>query len=274
LIKCGACTSLGISRKQALENLDSLVDSASRAQSAEASGQISLFSMAAETGVTMDHTLRGDNSEYSEAQLQTMEHELLGFYVTSHPLKRVSHRLRFLTTHNLKEIKEAKEGSTVIIGGLATSIEKKLTKTNKLLCILHLEDLHGKGEIVIYSELMEKLPPDVLLPRSLLLIKGKAKKNEDNMSIMANSVRKISDASLVDIEFNSHQSFAELHRLKDILNQHKGEDPVLLHFPQGEKNQIILVGSQFWVCASADFATNISTNFSDNVKVSVRKVLV
>jgi DNA polymerase-3 subunit alpha len=274
LIKCGACTSLGISRKQALENLDSLVDSASRAQSAEASGQISLFSMAAETGVTMDNTLRGDNSEYSEAQLQTMEHELLGFYVTSHPLKRVSHRLRFLTTHNLKEIKEAKEGSTVIIGGLATSIEKKLTKTNKLLCIVHLEDLHGKGEIVIYSELMEKLPPDVLLPRSLLLIKGKAKKNEDNMSIMANSVRKISDASLVDIEFNSHQSFAELHRLKDILNQHKGEDPVLLHFPHGEKNQIILVGSQFWVSASADFATNISTNFSDNVKVSVRKVLV
>ncbi|MDR3615662.1 MAG: DNA polymerase III subunit alpha [Candidatus Obscuribacterales bacterium] len=274
LIKCGACTSLGISRKQALENLDSLVDSASRAQSAEASGQISLFSMAAETGVTMDHTLRGDSSEYSEAQLQTMEHELLGFYVTSHPLKRVSHRLRFLTTHNLKEIKEAKEGSTVIIGGLATSIEKKLTKTNKLLCIVHLEDLHGKGEIVIYSELMEKLPPDVLLPRSLLLIKGKAKKNEDNMSIMANSVRKISDASLVDIEFNSHQSFAELHRLKDILNQHKGEDPVLLHFPHGEKSQIILVGSQFWVSASADFATNISTNFSDNVKVSVRKVLV
>jgi DNA polymerase-3 subunit alpha len=274
LIKCGACTSLGISRKQALENLDSLVDSASRAQSAEASGQISLFSMAAETGVTMDNTLRGDSTEYTEAQLQTMEHELLGFYVTSHPLKRVSHRLRFLTTHNLKEIKEAKEGSTVIIGGLATSIEKKLTKTNKLLCIVHLEDLHGKGEIVIYSELMEKLPPDVLLPRSLLLIKGKAKKNEDNMSIMANSVRKISDASLVDIEFNSHQSFAELHRLKDILNQHKGEDPVLLHFPQGEKNQIILVGSQFWVSASADFATNISTNFSDNVKVSVRKVLV
>lgn len=162
----------------------------------------------------------------------------------------------------------------MIIGGLATSIEKKLTKTNKLLCIVHLEDLHGKGEIVIYSELMEKLPPDVLLPRSLLLIKGKAKKNEDNMSIMANSVRKISDASLVDIEFNSHQSFAELHRLKDILNQHKGEDPVLLHFPHGEKSQIILVGSQFWVSASADFATNISTNFSDNVKVSVRKVLV
>ena len=274
LVKCGACTSLGISRKQALENLDSLVDSASRAQSAEATGQISLFSMAAETGVTVDQTLRGDSTEYTEAQLQTMEHELLGFYVTSHPLKRVSHRLRFLTTHNLKEIKEAKEGSTVIIGGLATSIEKKLTKTNKLLCIVHLEDLHGKGEIVIYSELMEKLPPDVLLSRSLLLIKGKAKKNEDNMSIMANSVRKISDASLVDIEFANHQSFAELHRLKDILNMHKGEDPVLLHFPQGEKNQIILVGSQFWVAASPDFATNISTNFSDNVKVSVRKVLV
>jgi DNA polymerase-3 subunit alpha len=274
LIKCGACLSLDVSRKQALENLDSLVEFNSRRQSEEASGQISLFSIAESSATGFQQTLKGDATEYAEADLQTMERELLGFYITSHPLKRVVNRLRWLTTHTLREIKEVQDGTTVIIGGLASSIEKKLTKTNKLLCIIHMEDLAGKAEVVAYSELLEKIPPEVLLPHSLLLIKGKAKKNEDEISIMANAIRRVSDASLVDIHFNQMQTFSDLHRLKDLLNMHKGEDPVLLHFPQGKQNQAILVGSQFWVNAtSAEFTANLNKNFSNSMKVMVKRVL-
>jgi DNA polymerase-3 subunit alpha len=274
LIKCGACLSLDVTRKQALENLEALVERAQRRQAEEASGQISLFSIAADTGVSFEHKLTGDGSEYQEADLQKMEHELLGFYVTSHPLKKVSNRLRYLTTHTLRDVKEASDGTNVIIGGLAISIEKRLTKQNKLLCIIHLEDPVGKLEVVAYSELLDKTPPEVLLPQSLLLIKGKVKKNEDQLSVLANSVRRISDASMVDIYFNTQQSFSDLHRLKDVLNTHKGEDPVLLHFPQGKQSQTILVGSQFWVSPSADFVTNMHRNFEDNVKVLVKRVFV
>jgi DNA polymerase-3 subunit alpha len=274
LIKCGACGSLGVSRKQALENLDGLVDSSSRRQIEQASGQISLFSISSEQGLDVELSLQGDTGEFPEGQLQSMEHELLGFYITSHPLKRVFHRLRLMTTHSMREIKEAKDGTTVIVGGLATSIEKKLTKTNKLLCIIQLEDLAGKAEVVMYSDLLEKVPSGVLLPQALLLIKGKAKRNEEDVAIMANSVRRIADASMVNIEFNAQQTFSDLHRLKDLLVMHKGEDPVLLHFPQGDRSQTILVGSQFWVNASPEFASTITDNFAAAAKVSVRKVLV
>lgn len=275
LIKCGACLSLDVSRKQALENLDSFVEFSSRRQMEEASGQISLFSIASGAAPAFQQTLKGDPGEYPEADLQHMEHELLGFYITSHPLKRVVNRLRWLTTHTLREIKEVSDGTTVIIGGLASSIEKKLTKTNKLLCIIHMEDLAGKAEVVAYSELLDKLSPDVLLPQSLLLIKGKAKKNEDEISIMANSIRRISDASLVSIFFDQSQSFADLHRLKDLLNMYKGEDPVLLHFPNGKQTQALLVGSQFWVDANTpEFTLNLTNNFRDGVKVQVNRVLV
>jgi len=272
LIKCGACLSLDITRKQALENLDMLVDTSVRRQNEEAKGQISLFSIQG-TGVALEQKLKGDGSEFIERELQSMEHELLGFYITSHPLSRVFHRLRFLTTHSMREIKEAKDGTTVIIGGLATSIEKKLTKQNKLLCIIHMEDLAGKVEVVAYSELLDKTPADVLLPQSLLLIKGKAKKNEEEISVMANSVRRICDASLVNIHLGQHQTFSDLHRLKDILVAHKGEDPVLLHFPQGKRNQIILVGSQFWVTPSDQFERDVKNNFSQGLDVRIRPVL-
>ncbi|HEY9715112.1 MAG TPA: DNA polymerase III subunit alpha [Chroococcales cyanobacterium] len=274
LIKCGACLNLNVSRKQALANLDSLVESSSRRQSEQATGQISLFSIQTDSGSQLELKLTGDTSEYAEAELQRMEHELLGFYVTSHPLKRVTNRLRWLTTHSMREIKEIADGTTVIIGGLATSIEKKLTKMNKLLCIIHMEDLAGKVEVVAYSELVEKIPPEVLLPQSLLLIKGKSKKNEEQTSVMATSIRPISEASLVNITFNQEQSFSDLHRLKDILNMYKGEDPVLLHFPTGKQSQAILVGSQFWVSASNDFADALNHNFADSLKVRMNRVLV
>ncbi|MBS1991182.1 MAG: DNA polymerase III subunit alpha [Cyanobacteria bacterium SZAS LIN-3] len=274
LIKCGALLGLGVSRKQALLNLDSLVDTASRRQSQKASGQISLFSLGAEQGIALETPLQGDGSEYSEAELQTMEHELLGFYVTSHPLKRVANRLRYLTTHSIKEMKEASDGTTVIMGGLANSIEKKLTKQNKLLCIIHLEDLTGKAEIVLYSEALEKVSSDVLTNQALLLIKGKVKKNEEQTSVMGSSVRRIADASLVDVTFTQSQSFSDLHRLKDLLILHKGEDPVMLHFPQEKRSQAILVGAQFWVDASSSLPAAIETNFAETVKVRVSKVLV
>ncbi len=272
LIKSGACVGLGMSRKQALTNLDSLVDAANRRQNSKNTGQISLFSLGESQGINLETPLIGDPSEFGEGELQTMEHELLGFYVTSHPLKRIANRLRYLTTHSVKEMKESPDGTTVILGGLANSIEKKLTKQNKLLCIIHLEDLTGKAEIVLYSEALEKVSSDVLLPQSLLLVKGKVKKNDESTSVMGSSIRRIGDASMVDVIFSTNQSFSDLHRLKDLLILHKGEDPVLLHFPQGKRSSAILVGAQFWVDAASSLPAAIETNFAETVKVKVNKI--
>jgi len=275
LIKCGAVTSLNVSRKQALENIESLCDGASRRQSQEAKGQISLFSMAGGTALaeTVTH-LKGDPGEFPESELQILEHDLLGFYVTSHPLKRVANRLRWLTTSSCKDIHEAPDGSSVIIGGLANSVEKKLTKTNKMLAIIHMEDLFGKCEAVAFGEMLEKIDGSILVPQSLLLIKGKIRKGDESTSVSVNSVRRIADANLVNIFFTQDQSFTDLHKLKSILNLHKGDDPVLLHFPQGKRSQAILVGCQFWVNASESLKEDIQKNFVNAAKVLVNRVAV
>lgn len=274
LIKCGACLDLGVTRKQALENLDGLVERTARRQQEEAAGQMSLFSIGGGNGggVTIDMSLSGDAGEYSEAEMQVMEHELIGFYVTSHPLQRVANRLKFLTTASIKDLKDSADGTTAIIGGLANSVVKKLTKQNKLLGIIQMEDLTSKCEVVLYSDLLEKIDNELLKAQSLLLIRGKVKKFEDNWSIIASSVRRVSDASMVDIVMAEQQSFAELHRLKDILNAHKGEDPVMLHFRGEKQNQVILVGSQFWVSASQDLISDIKANLHGSISVTTRKI--
>ncbi len=277
LIKCGAFTNLGVTRKQALENLDIMVESAARRQSQQASGQISLFSMGgAAASFDPMPQLKGDAAEYPEGDLQLMEHEYLGFYVTSHPLKRVVNRLRWLTTHSIREVQEANDGSSIIIGGLATSIEKKLTKTNKMLAIIHLEDLAGKMECVAFGDALDKIDGSVLQSQSLLLIKGKVRKNEEEgtNSVSVQAVRRIADAHLVNIFFTKEQSFTDLHRLKSILSMHKGEDPVLLHFPQGKRSQAILVGCQFWVNVTDALRVDIERTFQSTARLLVNNVAV
>jgi DNA polymerase III subunit alpha len=295
LIRSGACGSLRISRKQALESLDALVESATRRQQHLASGQMSLFgAIAGETatagggnghglnigtdtaGISISlysGQLQPDTGEYPETELQTMEHELLGFYVTSHPLKRVQNRLRLLTTHNLKEAKELADGTNVVVGGLAVGIEKKLTRQNKVLYIIQLEDLHGKVEVVVYEEVANRVGPEVLKVRSLLLIKGKVKAGDETVSILANGIRKMSDAALVNVYLEKEQSFADLNQLKDILNACSGDDPVLLHFPKNDKNQMILIGSQYWVNASkGDLQAVLTKKLDRGVKVQISRV--
>ncbi len=274
LIKCGACLNLGITRKQALENLERLVDTMGRRQLEQSSGQISLFSLAANKGFTMEQALTGDASEFGEQELQTMEHELLGFYITSHPLKRVANRLRWLTTHALKDLKECNDGTNVIAGGLISSCEKKLTKQNKLIGIFRIEDLAGQMEAVAYGELLESLPPDILATQSLVLVKGKIKKTDEDTTLVASSIRKLADASIVSIYFNKEQSFSELQQLKTILSGWKGDDPVMLNFPCGKQNQTIIVGSQFWVKASDELKAAMDNVLANKAKVMLNKVRV
>jgi DNA polymerase-3 subunit alpha len=274
LIKCGACLSLNITRKQALENLERLVETFNRRQLEQSTGQISLFSLGTNKGLNMDQTLIGDSNELQEAELQTMEHELLGFYITSHPLKRVANRLRWLTTHSLKDLRDCSDGANVIVGGLIAASEKKLTKQNKLIGIFRLEDLASQIEAVAYSELLETLPAETFATQSLVLIKGKVKKSEDDVSLLATSVRKISEAAIVSIYFLEEQSFAQLQQLKQILSNWRGDDPVMLNFPKGTQNQPMIVGSQFWVKASPELINNINHSLANKAKVLISKVTV
>jgi DNA polymerase III alpha subunit len=149
-----------------------------------------------------------------------------------------------------------------------------LTKQNKLIGIFRLEDLAGQMEAVAYGELLDSLPADVLTTQSLVLVKGKIKKTDEDITLVASAIRKLADASIVSIYFNKEQSFAELQQLKTILSGWKGDDPVMLNFPSGKNNQTILVGNQFWVKATNELKTAMDSILADKAKVMLNKVRV
>src|SRR5690606_26138382 len=101
--------------------------------------------------------LSGDTGEYTDEEIQQFEKELLGFYVSSHPLDSLLDKLPMMTSHSIAELKDFPDGVDVVIGGLISSLQKKITKTNRPIWIGKLEDFSSETEFVMFSDAIEKM---------------------------------------------------------------------------------------------------------------------
>jgi len=271
LIKAGAFSNIEKSRKQVFENFESAVSAATRAAEAKASGQISLFSaMSTDDSSMPEFTMTGSEEEFSDTEIQSFEKELLGFYVTSHPLSSIKNQLPFLTTHNISELADLPEGAMVTICGLISSIRLITTKNNKMLKVGTLEDLTGTVDIVAYSEALNKYN-DQLEAESKVIITGKIQYRGDEeitISVIINTVRMVESCNLFNINIDQ-TNFETIMAVKDLLLQHKGNDPVIFNIKDNDSVTKILANSNFWVKTSNDLINIINGNYNPDIKVSV-----
>lgn len=260
LIKCGAFSGIEKSRKQLLENVDSVKQSVEKEKSRKASGQISLFNLFESTEEDSAHNtlfqLSGDSSEFSDAEIQAFEKELLGFYVTSHPLSSIKKYLPIITTHKIADLKELPEDTFVAIAGLVTSMRLITTKTNKLMKIGTLEDMSGNVEIVTYNETLNKIG-ELLNEDAKLIIKGKTKSRGDeevNINIIVDEVRDINEAKLFNIEFSPDAAYEDIIELRNIMVNYKGSDPVIMNIKNNDDSLKMTTDSRFWVNGSEELS--------------------
>src|SRR5688572_30030302 len=129
LVKCGAFSSLGAKRSQLLQVLDRAVEMAQQAQQDKRAGQLNMFAAADPAGATpsvastMGSALP-DVDELPDAELLKFEKELLGFYITSHPLTEHQTALEHFSTASTKEAATCAEGVEVTVGGMITRLKK------------------------------------------------------------------------------------------------------------------------------------------------------
>ena len=269
LIKAGAFVSIEKSRKQLLENFDSALNTAIRENEAKASGQMNLFAMMA-GGNAPAFVLSGSpDEEFPDSEIQGFEKDLLGFYVTSHPLSNIKDQLPFLTTHNVSELSEIREGALVTICGLISSVRLITTKTGKMLKVGTIEDLTGTVEFVAYSEILNKFG-EFLEPESKVIIGGKLQHRGDeeiSVSVMINNVSKVENCNIVNINLSENMKFEEVIALKDLLISHKGTDPVVFNIGNNGSAVKILASSNYWVQANNDLQNIIKNHFKSDIEI-------
>ncbi len=171
LIKAGAFDSTGYTRKHLMSMMDAAVDAASKRQKDRDSGQVSMFDMFAAEDHGFEEAVPAPNGdEWDKKMKLAFEKEMLGIYVSDHPLKDIEQLIRAHSDGSLGE--ELSAGTTGWYAGMLNSITLKPTKKGPMMAIAKLEDLDGFVEIVLFPATLEKYR-ELIVEDAVLRMKGK-----------------------------------------------------------------------------------------------------
>ena len=186
LIKAGAFDAFN-ERNQLLANLEKLLEIARENQKNKNNGQIGLFAFAP-TAIKTEIKLAEVEPAHLLEKL-TWEKELLGLYVSSHPLNSFR-KLFEKKTVAIATIDKNMVDKKIILGGLITNIKKIITKTGKPMLFMKLEDLTGKGEVVVFPNLLEA-KPEILKENKIVFVAGRVDNRNGEIKIVADDVQEI-----------------------------------------------------------------------------------
>ncbi len=183
LIKSGAFDKFG-KRAALLACYSQIVETAHMKKSKESDGQVSLFAMDEDTDIS-DHLL--DMDELSKDELLLFEKELLGFYLTQHPLTPYLDKLAIRVTHRINALSPTR--NQVIIGGLISGVKKIITKsTGSEMAFVKIDDMTATIELVVFPSVYEKTK--LLWVRDkIVLVKGKVSEKEERLSILVDDAK-------------------------------------------------------------------------------------
>ncbi|MCP2256985.1 DNA polymerase-3 subunit alpha [Streptoalloteichus tenebrarius] len=256
LIKAGAFDSLGHPRKGLhLVHADA-IDAVMETKRAEAVGQFDLFGGddAPDVGGVFDVKVP---EEYWDAKHQlTLEREMLGLYVSGHPLNGVEHILTAQSDTPIATILEGSvpDGAQVTVGGILASVTRRVNKNGEPWAACQLEDLAGGIEVLFFPKSYTVHSINVV-EDAIVLVKARVTKRDDRVSLIANDlvVPDLSDAGTQALRIKMHAAKCTeplIVKLKDVLKTHPGTTEVHLKLVNGQRTTMLRVDSALRVSPS------------------------
>ncbi|MDP3732234.1 MAG: DNA polymerase III subunit alpha, partial [Candidatus Omnitrophota bacterium] len=255
LIKCGALDLFGSPRAQMLVSLDTILEFSSKAQKEKAKGQMSFFDAGfSQNGFKSTLNNLPSVKEWPEPQLLAFEKEMLGFYVTGHPLARYAHELKRFTSSSTANLHEYDDGREIKIVGLIAKIKQTVTRAKQeKMAILKLEDLEGVVEVLVFPAAFQK-SARYIQPNTVVLVKGRLDRREDTPKIVANDLFPMDEVykliSSVSINLSGIRENL-FETLKELLIHYPGRIPIYLHLDTLAKSRVhLVVGEGLYVLPS------------------------
>lgn len=255
LIKCGAFDSLNVRRSQLAEIYEKTIDSIVSQKKRNIEGQFSLFDSLSSDDMTVDEEIP-DVPEFSEKEILSMEKEIVGVYLSGHPLSEYEKVLEKYATANTLEISEIKEeneetdlrdGSRVVLGGIIIKKQNKITKNNNMMAFITLEDFYGTVEGIVFPKIYDRYK-DILYEDNIVLAEGTIDASEEEApKLMINKITELkkenenkSGQRRLYIKVKNLESYKNIK--KELLNAicgHKGNDCVIIYNEKDKANMIL-----------------------------------
>ena len=263
LIKSGAFDLLGHTRKGLLAAYERIIDLTVAKRKQHDMGAMSLFD-SIDDGPVFDDRPRIDEGELDKKLKLAFEKEMLGLYISDHPLMGVESSLRRRTDGTVDEILGGEEETVCSVGGVVTGLQRKWTKRGDLMAVFQLEDLRGAIEVMVFPKTMtehgHKLEDD-----AIVIVRGRVDRKEDTARVMAMELERfepVVEAPSVTIDLTrSAVNDDLLRRLKGVLADHPGESEVVL---QLSERQRVRLADDLWVDASNGLVAELRVLLGSN----------
>ncbi|PJC47021.1 MAG: DNA polymerase III subunit alpha, partial [Candidatus Omnitrophica bacterium CG_4_9_14_0_2_um_filter_42_8] len=260
LIKCGAFDSVGLRRSQLMAMLTEAMDAASSANKESAAGQMTLFTE------TNSPRQVPDMKEWPESQLLNFEKEMIGFYITGHPLAKYEKILKEYSTTSSAGLKDLEDGRKIWFGGIINKIKNTVTKrTGEKMAIMMVEDLEGSVEALVFPNSYKNVSK-YIVPNFAIFINGRLSLKEERPKIIVEEIIPITDArkkftQSISIDFLSQGIDEELFgRLRGVFSKYQGDTPVYLNFSTKTNGSYrMLVDRKLYVSPTNELAVELET---------------
>lgn len=280
-IKAGVFSSLHPNRRQLMMSYVQIIDSIAADKKKALTGQMTLFDLAGEKE-KLDYELElPDVSEYNKEQLLALEKEVLGIYVSGHPLEAYEGRIKknvtaysydFVIDEELNRPK-VEDGKNVIIGGMITSKTVKATRTNSMMAFITLEDLFGTIEVILFPRDYEKYK-SLLENDTKIFVRGKVTVEEEKPAkLICQDIIPFDDIPQeLWIKYSSMSEFQKDEQtLYALLDEYDGKDSVIIYCE--EEKCIKKLPKSRNVKAEKELIHRLTTIYSvENVRITEKSI--
>ena len=249
LIKSGACDGLAGSRAGQFSVIDRALAKASSQARDRESGQTSLFGAFEESSQSMSDTVP-DLAEWKSGDILAAEKELLGFYVSGHPLDPYRELLGQYCLHDSETVKALESRKVTRVGGLIATVQRGISRrTDKPYAIATVEDLKGSFQVLCMNENYDKYQELILSSKTVLVI-GEANNKEDTPKIFPQEIIALDDAPAkftqqVQFRLNGSELGPEkMEELHGLATSHAGRCPLFLCIRQKDGRLVFVDTSE------------------------------
>lgn len=259
LIKAGAFDSLGHTRRGLASVHEQMIDAATELKRAEAVGQFDLFGGLGEDSVDAGLSLQPviPPGEWEKATLLAFEREMIGLYVSDHPLYGLEQVLASGTDCTIARlgVDDHPDGQVITIGGLVTGVQRKTTKQGSMWAIVTLEDLEGAVEVMVFPQMYQS-SATLISEDAVLFIRGRIDRPDDDaprLVAMEITAPDLSQAPAGPVRLMMPAARCTppiVDRLKSVLSEHPGVTEVHLHLTSQGRTTVMRLDDRLRVTPS------------------------
>jgi DNA polymerase-3 subunit alpha len=242
LIKAGAFDDLGHRRKGLLTVFEQIVDHTLARRRERDMGIMTLFGDADDAGSGDFERTAIPDVEFDKRDRLAFEKEMLGLYVSDHPLLGAEASLARRVDCALDELAELDDGALKVAGGVVASLQRKWTRKGDLMAVFTLEDLRSSVEVMVFPRTMTE-HGHKLVDDAVVVVRGRIDTRDDTPKLVAHTIDviEIAEGEAQPLRLRVPPqllSQATVDQLKDVLADHPGDAPVILHL--GERQVVRL----------------------------------